>query len=58
MDTPTNLHGSLSGRNVTAAPQASHGGSNNFHFYENGPPGAQVTAPKSRQPSSTVPFPT
>ncbi|KAJ3453696.1 hypothetical protein MRS44_017943 [Fusarium solani] len=42
-----------------AGPQASHGGSNNFHFYgPRAPVGpAERNPPKPRKPFSTVPFP-
>ncbi|KAH6972637.1 TPR domain protein [Ilyonectria destructans] len=59
MDVPTHFHDTVSGQNTIAAPQASHGGSNNFHFYGTGVPAAAAerNPPKPRKPFSTVPFP-
>ncbi|KAH7124721.1 TPR domain protein [Dactylonectria macrodidyma] len=59
MDASTHFHDTVSGQTTIAAPQASHGGSNNFHFYGPGAPAAAAgrNPPKPRKPFSTVPFP-
>ncbi|KAJ2897764.1 domain-containing histone demethylation 3D [Zalerion maritima] len=56
MDASTQFHDAVSGQYTIAAPQASYGGSNNFHFHV--PAAANDrNPPKPRKPFSTVPFP-
>ncbi|WAO96033.1 NACHT domain-containing protein [Fusarium falciforme] len=59
MDASTQFHDAVSGQYTIAGPQASHGGSNNFHFYGPRAPAdpAERNPPKPRKPFSTVPFP-
>ncbi|KAF3361351.1 hypothetical protein VdG1_00960 [Verticillium dahliae VDG1] len=59
MDASTQFHDTVNGQYTIAAPQASHGGSNNFHFYGPHAPAdlAERNPPKPRKPFSTVPFP-
>ncbi|KAI8686582.1 NACHT domain-containing protein [Fusarium keratoplasticum] len=59
MDASTQFHDAVSGQYTIAGPQASHGGSNNFHFYGPRAPSdpAERNPPKPRKPFSTVPFP-
>ncbi|KAH7131167.1 P-loop containing nucleoside triphosphate hydrolase protein [Dactylonectria macrodidyma] len=59
MDASTQFYEAVTGRYNIPAPHASHGGSNNFHFYGPGAPAAAAerNPPKPRKPFSTVPFP-
>ncbi|KAL6406226.1 Kinesin light chain [Ilyonectria robusta] len=59
MDASTHFHDTVSGQTTIAAPQASHGGSINFHFYGPGTqtPAAGRNPPTPCKPFSTVPFP-
>ncbi|KAH7116615.1 P-loop containing nucleoside triphosphate hydrolase protein [Dactylonectria estremocensis] len=58
MDASTHFHDTVSGQITIAAPQASHGGSNNFYISGPSAPAAPGPNPhKPRKPFSTVPFP-